>query len=115
MAANEPMDTKTTGLDGGGEGSGCLTVNADDWGRDAETTDRTLECVLRGGVSAASAMMFMKDSERSAGLAREHGLDVGLHLNLTESFSAGISDSKLTEHHRRVVAYLRGHKLAQIV
>lgn len=97
------------------QGYGRLIVNADDWGRDQATTDRTLECVLRGGVSAASAMMFMEDSERSTELAREHNLDIGLHLNLTEPFATvGVRDSKLKEHHRKVIAYLRRHRLAQI-
>ena len=47
-----------------------LIINADDWGRDNETTDRSLDCVLRGSVSSVSAMMFMEDSERAAGIAR---------------------------------------------
>src|ERR1700758_5164513 len=46
--------------------SGILIINADDWGRDHETTQRILECTLRGTVSSASAMVFMEDSERAA-------------------------------------------------
>src|SRR2546426_10477618 len=46
--------------------AGLLIMNADDWGRDRQTTDRTFECVLRGTVSSVSAMVFMEDSERAA-------------------------------------------------
>ena len=67
---------------------GFLIVNADDWGRDAETTDRIFECVVPGAVSSVSAMVFMQDSERAAGIAREHGIEAGLHLNFTTPFSA---------------------------
>ncbi len=37
---------------------GVLIVNADDWGRDYENTERTLECIHRGSVSSVSAMVF---------------------------------------------------------
>ncbi|MGH9342549.1 MAG: hypothetical protein ACRD19_02125, partial [Terriglobia bacterium] len=50
-----------------------VIVNADDWGCDAFTTGRSLDCVLQGTVSSVSAMMFMEDSERAADLARSHG------------------------------------------
>src|SRR5579863_9771612 len=56
-----------------------LIVNADDWGWDRETTDRTLNCFLEGSLSSVSAMVFMQDSERAARLARQHGIDAGLH------------------------------------
>lgn len=69
------------------EPAGALIVNADDWGRDRETTDRTLFCLREGAVSSASAMVFMEDSERAAALAKEHGVDAGLHLNLTAPLS----------------------------
>ena len=38
-----------------------LIVNADDWGLDRQTTDRTLECCLPGAVSSVSAVVFMED------------------------------------------------------
>src|SRR5678816_4590684 len=67
--------------------TGALIINADDWGRDRDTTDRILECATRRAISAASGMVLMDDSERAAHLAREKGIDIGLHLNLTEEFS----------------------------
>ncbi len=89
-----------------------LIINADDWGRDAETTDRILECVTVGTVSSTSAMMFMEDSERAANLAREHEIDCGLHLNFTTPFSAVDCPSRLREHHARIIHYLRKSRLA---
>jgi len=91
---------------------GLLIVNADDWGRDVETTNRILDCVAPGGVSAVSAMVFMEDSERAAALAREHRIDAGLHLNLTTSFSAKALPGGLLERQRVVSRYLRSHRLA---
>ncbi|MGD0267520.1 MAG: ChbG/HpnK family deacetylase [Candidatus Sulfotelmatobacter sp.] len=95
--------------------SGRLVVNADDWGRDRETTERTLECVRQGAVSAVSAMMFMEDSARASGIAQEHGIDTGLHLNLTTQFSALGVPAKLIEHQQRLARYLRRHRVAHVV
>lgn len=90
-------------------------MNADDWGRDGETTDRTLECVSRGTVSSVSAMVFMEDSERAAAIARGRRVDTGLHLNFTGDFTAPDTPPRLKEHHQRLRRYLRGHRLAQVV
>lgn len=66
---------------------GLLIVNADDLGRDSETTDAILRCFEAQRITSASAMVWMSDSKRAAALAREYGLPVRLHLNLTEVFS----------------------------
>jgi len=95
--------------------TGLLIINADDWGRDHETTDRTLECILRGAVSSVSAMVFMADSERAAAMAQEQRIDAGLHLNLTTPFSATDCPKQLTEHQQRISRYLRRHRFAQVV
>lgn len=95
--------------------AGSLIVNADDWGRDIQTTDRILECVTIGTVSSASAMVFMKDSERAADMARGRGVDCGLHLNFTMRFSAPDCPSRLSEHQERIIRYLRGNRWAQAV
>jgi chitin disaccharide deacetylase len=114
-----PGDPSSAGTCSGSNGEsprvGALIVNADDWGRDAATTDRILECVLRGAVSSASAMVFMEDSERAAALACERGVDVGLHLNFTTAFSAPVALGRLTEHHERVAHFLLGNRLSQVV
>lgn len=96
-----------------GSSTSSLIVNADDWGRDSETTDRIFECVTAGTVSSTSAMVFMADSERAADLARERGVDCGLHLNFTTSFTAQNCPSPLRKHQERLGRYLRGNRLAQ--
>jgi predicted glycoside hydrolase/deacetylase ChbG (UPF0249 family) len=51
-------------------------------------------------------MMFMPDSERAAGMAREHGVDAGLHLNFTSLFLAANCPGRLLEHQQKVAKYL---------
>jgi predicted glycoside hydrolase/deacetylase ChbG (UPF0249 family) len=96
------------------QGTGVLIVNADDWGRDAATTSRTLACVRQGTVSAVSAMMFMEDSKRAAETARQWGIDAGLHLNLSAPLTAPDCPAPLMEQHNKIVGYLRRHALARI-
>jgi predicted glycoside hydrolase/deacetylase ChbG (UPF0249 family) len=95
--------------------AGVLIVNADDWGRDRDMTDRTLDCVLFGTVSSVSAMVFMEDSERAAAIANEKGIDTGLHLNFTTSFSASRIPARLSEHQQRLSFYLRQYRFSQVV
>jgi hypothetical protein len=90
-------------------------VNADDWGRDRETTDRTLDCVRCGTVSSVSAMVFMENAERAAAIALDHGIDAGLHLNFTSPFSASGIPSKLVEHQKRLALYLLRRRFSQVV
>jgi chitin disaccharide deacetylase len=92
-----------------------LIVNADDWGRSRETTDRIRDCVACGSVTATSAMVFMEDSERASEVARECGVDVGLHLNLTTEFSMPGCSARLLEHQHKVARSLRGNRFAPIV
>jgi len=94
---------------------GRLIINADDWGRDAQTTDRTLDCFQQGVLSSASGMVFMQDSARAASIAVDQGLDIGLHLNLTAPFSAPGVPAGLAVHHRKVRQYLRSHRFAQLL
>lgn len=100
-------------MDGTAASTGRLIVNADDWGRDQETTDRTFDCVRCGAVSSVSAMVFMEDSERGADLAREHGVDAGLHLNFTGRFSVPNCSTRLLEHQQAVSRYLNRNPLAR--
>jgi hypothetical protein len=95
--------------------AGRLIVNADDWGRDAATTDGTFECTSLGTVSSVSAMVFMADSERAASIARESGIDSGLHLNFTEPFSAERCSAQLLEHQRRLKQRLGSHPMARVL
>jgi chitin disaccharide deacetylase len=94
---------------------GLLIVNADDWGREPRTTNRILHCALRGAISAVSAMVFMEDSERAAAIARESGIDAGLHLNFTTPFSGPNCPARLREHQQALAAYLLRHPFARVV
>ncbi|HTS59741.1 MAG TPA: ChbG/HpnK family deacetylase [Terriglobales bacterium] len=94
---------------------GCLIINADDWGRDAHTTDRTFECFQHGVLSSASGMVFMQDSDRAASIAAAQGLDVGLHLNLSTPFSAAHISTRLATHHQKVREYLCAHRFARLL
>ncbi len=92
-----------------------LIINADDWGRDRLTTDRILDCALRGSISSTSAMVFMEDSERGAELAMQQGVDTGVHLNMTTDFSAPGCSSVLKEHQQRLGRFLLSHMRARMV
>lgn len=117
---NDQVEENTTS----GESHGCDTVerlgasvivNADDWGRDVATTDRSLDCVIRGVVSSASAMVFMEDSERAAHLARQHSVDAGLHLNFTMPFSARQCPLRLKEQQERISRFLRSNRFSPVI
>jgi len=58
-------------------------------------------------------MVFMDDSERAARLAQRSGLDVGLHLNLSQEFTGSThSVPRLAESQRAIVRFLRSSKYA---
>lgn len=94
--------------------SGALILNADDWGRDTDNTDRILDCCRAGAVSSVSAMVFMEDSERAAHVAQEEKIDAGLHLNLTTEFSKS-PNSNLAYSQQKISRHLRRHRLAPVV
>jgi predicted glycoside hydrolase/deacetylase ChbG (UPF0249 family) len=60
-------------------------------------------------------MMFMADSERAAAMALEHGVDAGLHLNLSEAFTGGNAGADLQKHHSRIMHFLRNNRFAQMI
>lgn len=93
--------------------AGRLIVNADDWGRSEEITDKQFDCLRCGAVSSVSAMVFMPDSERAAAMAREHGVDAGLHLNFTSAFLAANCPPRLIEKQRAVAHFLAGSAFAR--
>jgi hypothetical protein len=95
--------------------AGLLILNADDWGRDPLTTNKILECSVHGAVSSVSAMVFMEDSERAGDLARQRGIEAGLHLNFTTPFSSTSCPAGLLEHQQQVARYLLRHRLTQVV
>jgi predicted glycoside hydrolase/deacetylase ChbG (UPF0249 family) len=63
-----------------------LIVNADDYGAGESATDSILDAFEERVITSASAMVWMRESTEAAQLARECGLPLGLHLNLTLPF-----------------------------
>jgi len=92
-----------------------LIINADDWGRSVAETDAALRCYKGGRITSVSAMVFMEDSERAAELAKENELDVGLHLNFTDKFTANQYSGTLANYHGEIVRFLRGSKYSQLL
>ena len=92
-----------------------LTVNADDLGRCAHATDRIMACFESDRISEASAMVFMEDSDRASALATASGLEVGLHINFTESFTDPEASSSLRLKQERIRRFLRANKYALII
>jgi predicted glycoside hydrolase/deacetylase ChbG (UPF0249 family) len=92
-----------------------LTVNADDLGRCAAATDRIMACFAASRVNAASAMVFMEDSQRAATLATASGLDIGLHINFTESFTGPDAPQSLRRNHERLCRFLLANKYALVI
>jgi predicted glycoside hydrolase/deacetylase ChbG (UPF0249 family) len=87
-----------------------IIVNADDWGRSVAETDAALRCHATRRITSVTAMVFMEDSERAAALALEHGLDVGLHLNFSQPFTAAPQCPILTDRQERVCRFINSSK-----
>jgi predicted glycoside hydrolase/deacetylase ChbG (UPF0249 family) len=85
---------------------GLLIVNADDFGLDAADTDAILECFRSGAISSTTALVWMRDSDRAADLARGEGIPTGLHLNLIEPYTAAEVPDRVAATQRRVLERL---------
>jgi predicted glycoside hydrolase/deacetylase ChbG (UPF0249 family) len=92
-----------------------LVINADDFGRNRFATDRILVCHIEKRITSTSAMVFMEDSERAATLAKASQVDVGLHINFTESFTAPSVPQPLRRDHERIRRFLRLNKYALLM
>jgi predicted glycoside hydrolase/deacetylase ChbG (UPF0249 family) len=92
-----------------------LAINADDFGRNRLATDRVLVCHAEKRVTSTSAMVFMEDSKRAAALAKASQVDVGLHVNFTESFTGPDVPPSLRRNHEGIRRFLRASKYALII
>lgn len=92
-----------------------LTVNADDWGRSRDETNAAAACYAVGRINSVSAMVFMEDSERAAELAKENDLNVGLHLNLCESFTSDRIPEEICREHAKVARFLNRNKYSAVL
>ena len=87
-----------------------IIINADDWGRCREETDAALTCYEKGRITSVSAMVFMEDSERAAELAKGAGLDVGLHLNLSQRYNGHPRLAQNIDSQDRIVRFMTRSK-----
>jgi predicted glycoside hydrolase/deacetylase ChbG (UPF0249 family) len=92
-----------------------IIVNADDWGRSRVETDAALTCYRAARITSVSAMVFMADSARASELAREAGIDVGLHINLTQRFSGEARFAPLADRLDRIARFLGAHRYASLI
>jgi len=92
-----------------------LIINADDWGRDTNATDTTLACCEAGSLSSTSAMVFLADSQRAAGLAKSAGIRVGLHINFTLAFDPGHCPPEVCRRQNRIRRFLTRSKYALVL
>jgi chitin disaccharide deacetylase len=92
-----------------------LIINSDDWGRSVAETDTALSCYKAGRITSVSAMVFMSDSLRAADLAKDEGIDVGLHLNLTQKFDVKSKSTLLVDYHDRIVRYMTSNKYSLLL
>ncbi|GAB4388051.1 MAG: hypothetical protein Kow0025_05100 [Thermodesulfovibrionales bacterium] len=92
-----------------------LIITADDWGKNAAATDRGLTCFRSGRITSVSAMVFMRDSERAAGLALEAGVEAGLHLNFSTPFDGAAVPDRLLAHQSRLASFLERSRFAPVV
>jgi predicted glycoside hydrolase/deacetylase ChbG (UPF0249 family) len=91
-----------------GANHGLLIVNADDFGLRPDITDAIIEVYRAARITSATAMVYMRDGPRAAALARETGLPLGLHLNLTAAFTDPTAPSAARERQARIVRYFSG-------
>ncbi len=91
-----------------------LIVNADDWGRTRTETAAALCLYRQGRITSVSAMVFMEDSHRAADLAKDEGIDAGLHLNFSQGFTGRVPGWPLRKHHDRIARFLSISKYALI-
>jgi predicted glycoside hydrolase/deacetylase ChbG (UPF0249 family) len=87
-----------------------IIINADDWGRSRIETDTALSCHRKGRITSVSAMVFMVDSRRAADIATDTGIDVGLHLNLSERFTDVSLVGLLQNYHNQIVRFITLNK-----
>ena len=92
-----------------------LIDNAGDLGRSKAATGAARVCYAKGRITSTSAMAFMMDSERASEGASGAGLDVGLHVNFSEKFSAGFVPELLRKAHDQIRRFLSANKYALLI
>lgn len=83
-------------MDGMDNGTRLLVVNADDFGYCDQRNRGIVESFQTGVVSSASLLVNADKALEAVQLSKEHGIPLGLHLNLTEGRSITKRHNSLT-------------------
>ena len=83
-----------------------LIINADDFGVSHPATERIIKCYLQGSITSTSAMLFMVDSQRAAELWKDNRIDVGLHLNFTQTLTQRLKNDLFQDYHNLIATFL---------
>jgi predicted glycoside hydrolase/deacetylase ChbG (UPF0249 family) len=92
-----------------------IIISADDFGRSVSETNAAAALAQRCRVTSLSAMVFMKDSERAADLAKELTADVGLHLNFCERWTDRRVPRWLGSHHESLRTFFNLSRYAVVI
>jgi predicted glycoside hydrolase/deacetylase ChbG (UPF0249 family) len=60
-------------------------------------------------------MVFMEDSQRAAEVAKGVGIEVGLHLNYSQSFTGLCQSKLLQDYHRQILRFINSGKYAFLI
>jgi predicted glycoside hydrolase/deacetylase ChbG (UPF0249 family) len=63
-----------------------LIINADDFGYSTERDRGIIDSFVNGVLTSATLLVNGSTARSAVALAKNHGLPLGLHLNLTEGF-----------------------------
>ncbi|KAL3860438.1 hypothetical protein ACJMK2_010561 [Sinanodonta woodiana] len=66
-----------------------LIINADDFGYSKERDEGILDCFMRGAISSSTVLINAVNVKDGINKAKQVGLPIGLHLNLTEGKPIG--------------------------
>jgi chitin disaccharide deacetylase len=92
-----------------------LIINADDVGRSRAETDIAVALFRERRLTSGTFMMFMEDTERAVELAREHGMNAGLHLNLSQRYNGRLPSPAAQAAHERLVRFMKSSKFAVLL
>jgi predicted glycoside hydrolase/deacetylase ChbG (UPF0249 family) len=92
-----------------------LIINADDVGRSRAETDIAVALFRERRLTSGTFMMFMEDTERAVELARERGMNTGLHLNLSQRYNGRLPSPAAQSAHERVVRFMKSSKFAVLL
>jgi predicted glycoside hydrolase/deacetylase ChbG (UPF0249 family) len=78
-----------------------------------QATNRIIASYDRRLITSATAMVLMFDTNRAAELASSRGIAVGLHLNFTAPFTSQSTNSRLYDHHRKLIRVYQRYRYSR--